>query len=158
MSPSDLTERLRVTRATSADLAAIIALLADDPIGQTREIVSDPIDVAYLDAFDAIERDPNQQLLVARQGGRVVGCLQLAFVPGISRRGMWRGQIEGVRVANDARGHGVGRAMMEHAFAACRERGCGLIQLTTDKTRPDAIRFYEALGFTATHEGMKRSL
>lgn len=158
MSSADLPSTLLLNDATSADLPAIVAMLADDPIGRTREVVSDPLDPAYHDAFAAIERDPNIRLIVARQGGRVVGCLQLTFMPGLSRRGMWRGEIEGVRVAADVRGQGVGHAMLEYTIAACRDRGCGLVQLTSDKTRVDAIRFYESLGFTATHEGMKRSL
>ena len=92
---------------------------------------------------------------MAEQGGRVVGCLQLSFIPGLSRLGMWRGQIESVRVASSERGRGIGRAMLEWAIGECRGRGCGLVQLTTDKTRAGTRAFYEDLGFTASHEGMK---
>ncbi|HSP25899.1 MAG TPA: GNAT family N-acetyltransferase, partial [Saliniramus sp.] len=118
----------------------------------------DPPARCYLDAFDAIARDPNQLLLLAEQDRRVVGCLQLTFIPGLSRQGAWRGQIEGVRIASDQRGAGLGRLMIEHAIAECRARGCSLVQLTTDKSRTDAKRFYEGLGFVASHEGMKLGL
>lgn len=151
---ADLTFR----RAGRDDVATIVAMLADDELGRAREIVSDPVDIAYVDAFAAIEADANQFLAIVEQDGVVVGCLQLSFVPGLSRRGMWRGQIESVRIAAGARGQGLGRAMFEWAIETCRERGCGLVQLTTDKTRPDALRFYESLGFTASHEGMKLNL
>lgn len=144
--------------ATIADLSAIVALLADDPIGRTREVVSHPVDADYVSAFAAIVADANQEQLVADRAGRVVGCLQLTFIPGLSRRGMWRGQIEGVRVSADARGAGVGRAMVEHALERCRSRGCGLVQLTKDAARPDALRFYESLGFRPSHVGMKLAL
>ena len=142
-------------RAEAADLPAIVGLLADDVLGAGREAPGDP---AYAAAFAAIAADTNQLLAVADQEGRIVGCLQLSFVPGLSRRGMWRGQIESVRIAADQRGSGLGRRMFEWAIAQCRERGCGLVQLTTDKARPQARRFYESLGFTASHEGMKLGL
>lgn len=145
-------------RARAADLMAIVRLLADDEIGQSREVVSDPPHPDYLAAMGAIERDPNQLLAVAELVGEVVGCLQLSFIPGLSRRGMWRGQIEAVRIAASARGRGLGRAMFAWAIGECRARGCGLVQLTTDKERPEAHRFYESLGFRATHEGMKMGL
>jgi ribosomal protein S18 acetylase RimI-like enzyme len=146
---------LTIRRATSADLAAIVGLLADDALGSTREEPGNP---CYAEAFAAIERDPNQFLAVAEDGGEIVGCLQLSFIPGLSRRGLWRGQIESVRVASARRGGGLGRRLFEWAIAECRRRGCGLVQLTTDKARPDALRFYESLGFTASHEGMKLAL
>src|SRR5882672_1853944 len=109
-------------RAASDDLAAIIALLADDPIGSERE--SAGTDPCYAEAFSAIDRDPNQFLAVAERGGRVIGVLQLSFIPGLTRSGMWRGQIEGVRVAASAREGGIGRAVLEWAIAECRNRGC----------------------------------
>jgi ribosomal protein S18 acetylase RimI-like enzyme len=136
----------------------VVVLLMDDALAKLREDSSTPVNPRYLAAFDAIERDPNQLLVVADQDGQVVGCMQLSFVPGMSRLGMWRGQIEAVRIASSLRGSGVGKAMMQWAIEQCRARGCGLVQLTTDKQRPDAHRFYEALGFQATHEGMKLSL
>ncbi len=142
-------------RARAADLDAIVALLADDMLGAGREKPGDP---AYAAAFAAIEADPNQYLAVAEEEGCVVGCLQLSFIPGLSRLGMWRGQIESVRIAASHRGAGLGRRMFEWAIEECRARGCGLVQLTTDKARPDARRFYESLGFSASHEGMKLAL
>jgi ribosomal protein S18 acetylase RimI-like enzyme len=145
--------------ARQSDLADIIRLLADDDLGSTREVVSDPTDARYLAAFAAIDADPNQLLAVARdQAGRVIGCLQLSFLPGLSRTGMWRGQIESVRIAKDHRGSGLGSQFIEWAIARCAEHGCGLVQLTSDKTRVDSIRFYEKLGFVASHEGLKRNL
>jgi ribosomal protein S18 acetylase RimI-like enzyme len=147
-----------IRRATAADLAAIILLLADDVLGSSREKPGPPLDRRYAEAFAAIERDPNQFLAVAEDNGEIVGCLQLSFIPGLSRLGLWRGQIESVRVAASRRGGGLGRVLFEWAIAECRRRGCGLVQLTTDKARPDALRFYESLGFQATHEGLKLTL
>ncbi len=141
--------------AAVADLAAIVALLADDVLGAAREAPGDP---AYLAAFAAIAADPNQMLAVAEQDGRVIGCLQLTFIPGLSHRGAWRGQIESVRIAADQRGSGLGRRFFEWAIAQCRARGCRIVQLTTDKSRGDARRFYESLGFAASHDGMKITL
>jgi len=142
----------------SDDLQAIVALLADDPIGSGRESAGAQLDPGYAAAFAAIERDPNQLLAVAERGGKVIGCLQLSFIPGLTRRGMWRGQIEGVRIAGAERGTGIGRAMLLWAIEECRRRGCGLVQLTSDKRRTEAHGFYEALGFRATHEGYKLEL
>lgn len=139
------------------DLPAIVALLADDALGSTREDASSPPSRRYVEAFAAIERDANQMMVVVEAAGAVVGCLQLGFIPGLSRLGAWRGQIESVRIASTLTGSGLGRAMFEWAIAQSRERGCDLVQLTTDKARPDALRFYESLGFKATHEGMKLS-
>lgn len=141
--------------AARSDLDAIVRLLADDPLGAGREKPGDP---RYAEAFEAIARDPNQSLLVAEEGGEVVGCLQLTFIPGVTRTGMWRGQIEGVRIARSQRGRGLGREMFLHAIEACRARGCGLVQLTTDAARDDAHAFYEALGFIPSHVGMKLAL
>ncbi|HWU88752.1 MAG TPA: GNAT family N-acetyltransferase [Kofleriaceae bacterium] len=149
---------LLIRPATSEDLPSIVGMLADDDLGRTREDARTPLDPRYLAAFAAIERDPNQQIVVAEQDGRVVGVLQLTLIPGLSRLGMLRGQIEGVRVASSERGGGVGRIMLEWAIGECRARGCGLVQLTTDKRRAAAHSFYEGLGFEATHEGMKRAL
>ncbi|MCW3477506.1 GNAT family N-acetyltransferase [Rhodovastum sp. RN2-1] len=149
---------LAFRRARRDDLEAIVGLLANDPLGSTREDIGPAMNPRYGEAFAAIDRDPNQLLVVAESAGAVIGCLQLSFIPGLSRLGMWRGQIEGVRVAGDRRGEGVGRALFAWAIDACRRRGCGLVQLTTDKSRPDAHRFYEALGFRASHEGYKLPL
>ncbi|AXV17019.1 GNAT family N-acetyltransferase [Neorhizobium sp. SOG26] len=146
-------------KACSEDLPAIVRLLADDALGQAREVVSDPVDPRYVQAFAAIDADPNQLLAVAVDPqDEVVGCLQLSFIPGLSRTGMWRGQIESVRIAAGQRGSGMGSAFIDWAVERAAERGCKLVQLTSDKSRPDAIRFYGKLGFTASHEGLKRSL
>jgi GNAT superfamily N-acetyltransferase len=141
--------------AGAADVPAVLRLLADDPLGKNREAA---IDAPYQAAFAAIAADPNHEVVVAELDGRVVGCFQLSFIPGLSRRGAWRAQIESVRVDSALRGRGAGQAMMEWAIARARERGCALVQLTTDKRRPDAHRFYARLGFVASHEGMKLEL
>jgi len=149
---------MRMRRATSADLPAMVAMLADDALGREREAPGLPLAQAYLDAFAAIEADPNQLLAVAEAEGAPVGMLQVTFIPGLSHRGAWRGQIESVRAAAGRRGSGLGRQMVEWAVERCRERGCGIVQLTTDKSRADAHRFYARLGFRATHEGFKLKL
>ena len=128
-------------RAAPDDLETIVALLADDPIGRDRENPGPQLDACYREAFAAIERDPNQLLVVAERGEQVIGVLQLSFIPGLTRRGMWRGQIEGVRVAAGERATGIGRAMLEWAIEECRRRGCGLVQLTSDKRRSAAHCF-----------------
>ncbi len=149
---------MQIRRAGKADLMPLIRLLADDPLGLVREDTVDPPHESYVAAFAAISRDPNQYLAVLELDGEVVGTLQLSFIPGLSRCGMWRGQIEAVRIAAAHRGTGLGRLAFEWAIGECRRRGCGLVQLTTDKTRPDAMRFYQSLGFAASHEGMKLNL
>ncbi|TVS17772.1 MAG: GNAT family N-acetyltransferase [Gammaproteobacteria bacterium] len=154
MKPISMSFRL----AKASDLTTLVAMLADDALGATREIVQEEPAQCYRDAFAAIESDPNQQLLIAESAGRIVGCLQLSFIPGLSRRGAWRGQIESVRIASDARGGGLGRVMLDYAISLCRERECAVVQLTTDKSRAQARRFYEQLGFVASHEGMKLDL
>jgi ribosomal protein S18 acetylase RimI-like enzyme len=145
-------------RATRADLPAIVRLLADDALGATREDVREPTNPAYVAAFEAMDRDPHQFLVVADAGGEVAGCMQITYIPGLSRTGMWRGQIESVRVSRARRGDGLGRRMFEFAIAECRRRGCGLVQLTTDAARKDAQGFYDALGFKPSHVGMKLAL
>ena len=145
-------------RANADDLAAIVALLADDPLGAQREDASTPLSSAYTEAFRAIDADPNQLLAVITEDDRVVGTLQLSFIPGLSRKGAWRGQIEAVRIAADRRDAGLGRQAFEWAIAQCRARGCRLVQLTTDRDRPDAHQFYERIGFTASHLGFKKAL
>jgi GNAT superfamily N-acetyltransferase len=149
---------LSFREANRDDVPAIIRLLADDEIGATREGSADPPDGAYLTAFSEIEADPYNTILVAETGGEVVACLQLTITPELSRRGMKRATIEGVRVRSDQRGAGAGRALIEHALGVASSQGCALAQLTTDERRPEARRFYESLGFEATHVGMKRRL
>jgi GNAT superfamily N-acetyltransferase len=139
-------------------LERIVQLLADDPLGSQREVVSDPIAGSYQRAFQAIDADVNNELIVAEQAGTVVGALQITFIPYLTHRGSWRALIEGVRVAEEVRSSGVGRRLFVWAIERARERKCRLVQLTSDKSRPDAIRFYQSLGFTASHEGMKLQL
>jgi len=142
-------------RAREADLPAIIAMLADDELGKLREDTSLPLADGYLRAFKAIDADPNQYLAVATKGDEIVGTLQLTFIAGLSRKGALRGQIEAVRVASGHRSEGIGQKMFEWAIAECRTRGCILVQLTTDRDRIDAHRFYDRLGFEASHLGYK---
>ncbi|MBZ9854267.1 GNAT family N-acetyltransferase [Mesorhizobium sp. CA13] len=145
-------------KALASDLPVLVAMLADDPLGAAREDASLPLAQGYVDAFNAIDADPNQLLAVAVDGADVVGTLQISFLAGLSRKGAWRGQIEAVRVAGQRRSEGIGRLMIEWAVDQCRARGCGLVQLTTDRTRADAHRFYESLGFNGTHLGYKKTL
>ncbi len=151
-------DNLLIRRAEFADLVAIAEMLADDPLGSGREEISTPLANEYIEAFQAIDSDPNQFLAVAVDQELIVATLQLTFIPGISRKGSWRGQIEAVRVAPSHRNAGFGEDMFNWAIGMARSRGCKLVQLTTDKTRPDAHRFYERLGFQATHEGFKLAL
>ncbi len=146
---------VRFRAARRDDVAAIVALLADDPLGAAREIPSDPPAACYLDAFDAISSNTNTLLAVAEIRDEVIGCLQLDYLPGLSRRGAWRGRIEAVAVARRLRGRGIGAAMIGWAIERCRERGCAVVQLTSHKSRTGAHRFYAHLGFEASHEGMK---
>jgi GNAT superfamily N-acetyltransferase len=151
---------MRIRTATRADVPAIVALLADDPLGAQRESLGEsPSELEpYLRAFAVLDADPHQVLVVADREGVVVGTAQLSLLAGLSRRGATRAQIEGVRVAASERGSGLGTTLIEWAVGEARERGCALVQLTSDKSRVDAHRFYERLGFTATHEGFKRQL
>jgi GNAT superfamily N-acetyltransferase len=143
--------------ATRADVPAILELLENDEITRSR-VVSEAADADYWKAFEEIDADPRNELIVADDEGAVVGTCQLTFTPSLSRRGTERMTIEAVRVRSDRRGGGLGREMMRWALQRARERGCGLAQLTTDKRRTDAQRFYAGLGFVATHEGMKLTL
>jgi GNAT superfamily N-acetyltransferase len=148
---------LTARRAQRRDLPRLLELLADDVLGKNREGVGSD-DPAYIRAFDVIDRDPNQSLLVAELDGRVVGMLQITFIPGLSRRGAWRANIEAVRVDSSARGRGIGAWLMARALEAARKRGCRIAQLTSDRRRADAHRFYQRLGFTDSHIGYKLSL
>ena len=155
MSPPALTFR----PASPADLPALVRLLADDPLGQSREQATDPLPAAYDEAFREIEADPNNELIVVEDaGGDLVATLQLTFIPGLSLMGGLRLQIESVRVAPAYRGRGIGERVFAWAIDRGRAQGCRLVQLTTNKTRSDALRFYERLGFAASHEGMKMML
>ena len=145
-----------IRRATAADVAAIVTMIADDQLGATRESTDDL--TPYLAAFEQIDADPNQLLVVAERNDEVIGTLQLTIIPGLSRRGSTRGLIEAVRVAAPARGSGLGSTLVQWAVEESRTRGCALVQLTSDKTRSEAHRFYTRLGFDNTHEGFKLKL
>ncbi|WDV52965.1 GNAT family N-acetyltransferase [Streptomyces coeruleorubidus] len=147
---------LEIRPATADHVPAIVGMLADDPLGAQRESPDDL--TPYLTALERLSADPNQHLVVAVREGRVVGTLQLSIIPGLSRRGATRSIIEGVRVHADERGSGLGTQLIEWAIDESRRQGCQLVQLTSDTTRTDAHRFYERLGFTASHTGFKLPL
>jgi len=149
---------LAIRAARREDVPAIVALLADDPIGAGRVHNTDPAPEAYWRAFDEMAAQPGNMMLVAEADGAVVGCLQLTMIAGLSRAGAKRAQIEGVRVASARRGGGIGDTLVRHAIELARSAGCGLVQLTSDNARLDARRFYERLGFVASHIGLKLSL
>jgi ribosomal protein S18 acetylase RimI-like enzyme len=152
------TPAVTLRTATAQDVPAIVGLIADDQLGATRDGYTQDNADAYQAAFLAIDNDPAHLLVVAESAGQVVGTMQLSFLPGLARRGALRAQIEAVRVAASTRGSGLGAAMMRWAIEEARRRGCALVQLTSDKSRGDAHRFYERLGFVASHEGLKLKL
>jgi ribosomal protein S18 acetylase RimI-like enzyme len=143
-----------IRRARRDDVPAIVAMLADDHLGRGRERLEDPLPAVYHQAFARVERDPNLTLVVAESEGRVVGCLQLAVLAGISSQGGVRGLLEDVRVAADCRSRGIGERLVQWAVAEAKARGCNMVELLTHQTRTDAQRFYKRLGFTASHVGM----
>ncbi|REE97005.1 GNAT family N-acetyltransferase [Thermomonospora umbrina] len=145
-------------QAVREDVPVIVRLLADDPLGSTREAPGDELPAAYWTAFDAIEKDPNNAIIVAEVDGEIAASLQLTFIPGLTYTGGERAQIEGVRVAFEHRGRGVGQALITWVVDRARERGCRVVQLTTDRQRPNAIRFYQKMGFRPSHMGMKYPL
>ncbi|WP_027520325.1 GNAT family N-acetyltransferase [Bradyrhizobium sp. WSM1417] len=147
-------ESVSIRPARREDVAAIVAMLADDHLGSARERVEDPLPGSYYEAFARVERDQNIQLVVAESEGRVVGCLQLAILPGLSSQGGLRGLLEDVRVASDCRSRGIGEQLVQWAVTEAKARGCNLVELLTHQTRTDAQRFYKRLGFTASHVGM----
>ena len=147
-------ESVSIRPACREDVAAIVAMLADDHLGRARERVEDPLPAVYYQAFERVERDQNLALVVAESEGRVVGCLQLAILPGLSSQGGLRGLLEDVRVASDCRSRGIGEKLVQWAVTEAKARGCNLVELLTHQTRTDAQRFYKRLGFTASHVGM----
>ena len=149
---------LAFREALESDLSKLVALLADDELGATREDNSTPLNPRYLTSFNEIDLDPNNQLIVAESQKALVGMMQLTFIPYLTHTGSWRCLIEGVRIARPFRGKGVGTDLIQWAIESAKSRHCGIVQLTSDKQRPDAIRFYESLGFKATHEGFKLKL
>lgn len=145
-----------IRKALKSDIESIVELLADDELGQKREHLSSPISNAYLKAFESIISDKNQELIVVEDENKlIIGTLQLSFIQYLTYRGGVRAQIEAVRIAKKLRGKGIGKTMFEWAISRAKERKAHLLQLTTDKKRPNAIQFYQELGFVASHEGMK---
>lgn len=146
-------------KALIKDIPAIIQLIANDKLGKLRENYKDPLPKQYYDAFENIATDPNQELVVIENGSQeVIGTLQLSFIQYLTYQGGIRAQIEAVRIHSDYRSLGLGQRIVEWATDRAKEKGAHLVQLTTDKKRPDALHFYEKLGFKATHEGMKLHL
>jgi ribosomal protein S18 acetylase RimI-like enzyme len=149
------TSSITIRGARRDDVASIVAMLADDRLGAARERLEDPLPQSYFRAFEAVDRDPNIQLVVAEQGdGAVIGCLQLCILPGLSSQGASRALIEDVRVAAPCRSRGIGEQLVQWAVTEARAKGCKLVELLTHNTRVDAQRFYERLGFARSHVGM----
>jgi len=147
---------MKFRKATRNDVAKIVQMIADDELGKTRENYQVPLPTEYLVAFEKIDADPNQELIVVEnEGAEIIGTLQMSFIQYLTYKGGIRAQIEAVRIRKDQRGLGIGKTMFEWAIQRAKERNAHLLQLTTDKKRPKAIQFYEALGFRASHEGMK---
>jgi len=144
--------------AVARDLPRLVSMLADDDLGAQREDSSQPLNPRYRTAFNAIDRDPNNALIVAELEQSIVGMLQLTYIPYLTHIGSWRCLIEAVRVDAKYRDRGLGTKLIEWAIEAARKRKCRIIQLTSDKQRPEALRFYAGLGFKATHEGFKLKL
>lgn len=149
------TNYITFREATLHDLDRIVYMLADDDLGNTREQYRQPLPESYIQAFQSIDSDPNNELIVACYGEDIIGVQQITFTPYITHQGGWRATIEGVRVASSERGNGVGSRLIQWAIQRAKERGCRMVQLTTDKKRPEALHFYEKLGFNASHEGLK---
>jgi ribosomal protein S18 acetylase RimI-like enzyme len=148
------TSSITIRRAVRADVGFIVAMLADDKLGSARERLEDPLPPCYFEAFEKLDRDPNIELVVAEEDGRVVGCLQLFVLPGLSSQGASRGLIEDVRVASDCRSRGIGEQLVRWAVEQSRAKGCKVVELLTHHSRVDAQRFYERLGFQKSHVGM----
>lgn len=150
--------KLKFREATESDLVLLVDMLADDEFGVQREDASRPLNQDYLSAFRCISSDPNNELIVVENEVTIAGFLQLTFIPYLSHIGSWRCLIEGVRIHSEFRGRGLGSKLIEWAVNHAKKKRCKIIQLTSDKRRPDAISFYKALGFEATHEGLKLKL
>ncbi|MCT8138036.1 GNAT family N-acetyltransferase [Anaerobacillus sp. CMMVII] len=151
-------KKIHFRKATIKDLEKIVHMLSDDKLGSMRENYELPLQSSYTDAFQAIDSDPNIELIVACDGETIVGVLQLTFTPHLTYQGGWRATIEGVRTVLSEQGKGIGSKLTRRAIARAKERNCHVVQLTTDKTRKEALRFYEKLGFRATHQGLKLHL
>lgn len=149
---------LQFREAVDADLTALVQMLGQDMLGAQREDLSTHTNQAYLAAFAAIKKDPNNELIVVEADKQIVGMLQLTFIPYLTHIGSWRCLVEGVRIHSDFRGQGLGKQFFAWVISRANTRGCKILQLTSDKQRPDALRFYEGLGFKASHEGFKMHL
>jgi len=147
---------IHIRAAEAEDVESIVAMLADDPLGRTRESPDDP--APYQAAFAKVSADPGQLLVVAESDGEIVGTMQLSFIPGLSHRGALRAQIEAVRVRSGKRGGGFGATMIKWAIEEARHRGCAMVQLTSNASRTRAHAFYERLGFEQSHKGFKITL
>ncbi len=150
--------KLTFREAVEDDLPELVKMLADDDLGSRREDSSTPLNARYLSAFNEIVADHNNQLIVAELGNDTVGMLQLTYIPYLTHTGSWRCLVEGVRVRRAARGQGIGTQLIQWAIEQAKNKGCLMIQLTSDKTRPDALEFYQSLGFRASHVGFKLAL
>ncbi len=144
--------------AQENDLSHLVSMLADDELGAKREVLSQPLNQSYIEAFILIDKDPNNELIVVEYSNQLIGMLQLTFIPYLTYIGSWRCLIEGVRIHSEFRGQGLGEQIFRWVIDRAKEKKCQLIQLTSDKQRPDALRFYEKIGFVATHEGFKLKL
>jgi len=149
-----VTALITIRPARREDVGAIVAMLADDHLGRARERVEEPLPPSYFAAFEAISKDANIILVVAEEAGRVVGCLQLCILPGLSSQGASRALVEDVRIASDRRSQGIGEQLLQWAIGEARSRRCNLVELMTHQSRADAQRFYERLGFAKSHFGM----
>lgn len=154
----EMAEKIEFRLANLDDIDSIVKMLADDLLGSQRERYEQPLPESYVEAFQAIANDPNNELVVACIGAEKIGVLQITFTPYLTYQGGWRAAIEGVRTSSSHRGKGAGTKLMQWAINRAKERGCHVVQLTTDKKREEALHFYEQLGFTASHEGMKLKL
>jgi ribosomal protein S18 acetylase RimI-like enzyme len=150
--------KLTFREATQTDIPTLISLLADDPLGQKREDISYPLNARYLEAFTQIDADPNNELIVVVHENTIIGMLQLTFIPYLTHTGSIRCPIEGVRIDRRYRGMGLGSRCFQWAIERAKERGCNIVQLTSNKQRTEAIKFYKNLGFEATHEGFKLTI
>ncbi|WP_444995544.1 GNAT family N-acetyltransferase [Aliikangiella sp. IMCC44359] len=151
-------ETITFRSAKKSDIKLLVAMLYNDELGQLRESNSEPLPDTYYSAFEAIEHDPNNQLIVAELNYNVIGMMQITYIPYLTYQGKWRALIEGVRIDNSVRGKGIGKKMFEWGIEQAKLLGCHLVQLTSDKKRPEAIDFYKKLGFVDSHEGMKLHL
>ena len=148
----------KIRTAVFSDVKKIVNMLSDDKLGQTREDNSTPLNSGYIKAYEAIDKDLNNEVIVMENEGRILGMLQLTIIPYLTHMGSWRCLVEGVRVHKEFRGQGLGVELLKWSINRAKERDCKMIQLTSDKQRPETLRFYEMLGFKASHEGFKLKL